>query len=558
MVATMSPTKERYQVIIIGAGFAGNILAAILARHGVKVALIEKGAHPKFTIGESTIPQTSAMMAVLAERYEVPELLNLHSHKRFSRVNTTCGIKRNFGFVYHRPGVRFDPEEYYQTTTNFGDDAEMHLFREDVDGYLLHVAVHYGCRFYESTAIEEVDIDDRRVLVTTKKGDFEADYVVDGTGHESLLATKYGYREKPTRTQSQTRGVFTHMVDVPTFDSLMGLERPDPGLTPFHQGTLHHVFDGGWMWVIPFDNYAGSTNPLCSVGLMLDPRRWPKPEIDGETEFRDFIADYEGMGRQFKTIKSVRNWVSSGRIQYSATRATGDRFALMSHAAGFIDPLFSRGLCNTVETIYLLAGRLIDAARDGDWSTSRFAPLETLQRNLIDYNDRLVHCALVSFRDYELWGAWLRIWTLSSIFGTLRAARARLAWLATGDRGWLRSLEDDPIPGAIAAADPEVMTIFARAAEAMEAVEAGTMSNAEAIRRIYSLLAEAECVPPLFPFHDPRRRVTQKGLGARLRLIRWAALDAPGALKEKYFHPLGRRVRKGLVRDLQQPARVLA
>ncbi len=558
MVETLSPQKERYQVIVIGASFAGNMLAAILARHGVKVALIEKGTHPKFTIGESTIPQTSAMMAVLAARYDVPELLNLHSFKRLSRVNTRCGIKRNFGFVYHRPGAPFDPEEYHQTTTNFGDDAEMHLFREDVDGYLLHVAVHYGCRFYESTAIEEVDIDERRVLVTTKKGDFEADYVVDGTGHESLLATKYGYREKPTRTKSQTRGIFTHMVDVPPFERLMGLERPDPGLTPFSQGTLHHIFDGGWMWVIPFDNHARSTNPLCSVGLMLDPRRWPKTDLEPEREFREFIAGYEGMTRQFKEIKAVRNWVSSGRIQYSSTRATGDRFCLMSHAAGFIDPLFSRGLCNTTETIYRLAGMLLDAAKDGDWSAARFAPLEILQRNLIDYNDRLVHCALIAFRDYRLWGAWLRIWTLASIFGTLRATRARLAWLATGDAAWLRSLEDDPIPGAIAAADPEVMAIFDRAAEAMEAVEAGTLGNEEAIRRIYDLLAEAECVPPLFPFHDPRRRVTQKGLRARLGLVRWAALEAPAVLKEKYFHPLGRRVRRELERDLRTPARVLA
>lgn len=53
---------------------------------------------------------------------------------------------------------------------------------------------------------------------------------------------------------------------------------------------LHHIFKGGWLWIIPFNNHRASTNPLCSVGLQLDPRLYPQREdLTPEEEFRAFI-----------------------------------------------------------------------------------------------------------------------------------------------------------------------------------------------------------------------------------------------------------------------------
>jgi len=48
----MTPPKK-YDTIIIGSGIGGTSLAAILARHGKKVLMIEKGRHPRFAIGEA-------------------------------------------------------------------------------------------------------------------------------------------------------------------------------------------------------------------------------------------------------------------------------------------------------------------------------------------------------------------------------------------------------------------------------------------------------------------------------------------------------------------------
>jgi FADH2 O2-dependent halogenase len=93
-----------------------------------------------------------------------------------------------------------------------------------------------------------------------------------------------------------------------------------------------HLFDGGWMWVIPFNNHPSSTNQLCSVGLNMDPRRHPKPDLPPEQEFRAFIRSFPAMAQQFEKAIAIREWVSSDRLQFSSTRAVGDRYCLIPHA----------------------------------------------------------------------------------------------------------------------------------------------------------------------------------------------------------------------------------
>ncbi len=549
-------SDPRCDVVILGSGIGSTILGAILARHGHQITIIEKGMHPRFAIGESTIPQTSAMMALLAERYDVPELFHLSSFRRLQRVSGTCGIKNNFGFLYGRRGQPADFRELNQTSATFGDDAEMHLYRQDVDAYYLQVALHYGCRVLHGTQVDSVDLADDEVVVrgpapsgprasSAAALEVRARYLVDGGGFGALLPKQLGLREQPCSMKTHSRSLFTHMIDVRPFESCVSLPRTEK-LSPFHQGTLHHVFDGGWMWIIPFDNHEGATNGVVSVGLLLDPRRHPKTEGPPEQELAAFLSDMAVPARQLEHAKPIRPWISTGRIQYNSTQTVGPRWALLSHSAGFVDPLFSRGLCNTAETTYLLAARLLGALEADDFSMERFQGLEALQQGLLSWNDRLVACAYISFRDYGLWNAWWRVWTLASLYGTLRAFHARLKYLASDDPSFLRSLEDDPMPGAIAAGDPDVMAVFDACANLVEGVEGGTVTVEAAVLGIYERLRKDPCVAPLFPFTDPEKRASERGLKARLKLIHWTVRHAPPALKSKYFYAISRRARSRL------------
>ncbi|HWR48359.1 MAG TPA: tryptophan 7-halogenase, partial [Pseudonocardiaceae bacterium] len=366
-----------YDVAIVGSGLAGTILGACLARNGADVVLIDADTHPKFTIGESTIPFTSMMMRLIAERYQVPEIKHLATFEGvYANITTRCGVKRNFGFLYHREGEHQNPSECTHFQIPKVLNTENHYFRQDVDSWMLTVAVKYGAHIRQQQPVVDVKIDDNLVTLTLASGTrIPAKFIVDASGYRSVLADKLNLREEPTRFRHHSRTLFNHFVGVRPFDEISRSDFP----TKWHEGTLHHSFRGGWMWIIPFDNHHRATNPLCSVGIQLDPRIYPEPNCSPEEEFHQVLAKYPDIAAQFDGARPVRSWVRTGRLQYSSCQTVGYRWCLTSHAAGFIDPLFSRGMSNTMETVHALTHRLLDAIRDDDFSVERFTHMQDLE-----------------------------------------------------------------------------------------------------------------------------------------------------------------------------------
>jgi tetracycline 7-halogenase / FADH2 O2-dependent halogenase len=515
----------RCDIAIVGSAIASSLLSTILAKRGLDVIVLEKDAHPQFAIGESTIPQTSLMLKALSQRYDIPEFDRLSSFEDASRtVARTCGKKSNFGFVFQRPGQPHALHECHQlgvARTNF---SESHFYRQDIDSFLLQTTIRYGAKVHQRTAIKEIAFDDLGVTITTDKNfDVRARCIVDGSGYVSFLARKLGVREDPPNVRTQSRTIFTHMIDVRPFDEcVMSDESGLPKLAPWHGGTLHHIFREGWMWVIPFNNHPDHVNPVVSVGMQLDPRTCPKPaDKDPFDEFREFIAPYPEIVRQFEHAKPIREWVSSGRLQYSSSKAAGNRWCMLSHSSGFVDPLFSRGLSNTVEVVSLMAETLLQAHRDDDFSEERLRPLDTLQRTTVDWNDRLVHGAYISFRDFRLWNAWFRIWGLTQVYGVMRLAQAFLAYEASGDRSAYDLLDKPLLPGALTPNHPRVAALIQSAHGIIEGVESGQTEPGDAAEAIFDLFRAADFLPPNFAFTDPDARFGRQGLMAQLEMDHW-------------------------------------
>jgi hypothetical protein len=121
--------------------------------------------------------------------------------------------------------------------------------------------------------------------------------------------------------KAHTRTLYTHMVDVPCYNERRrAAHRPTGIRTVLSEGTLHHVFRGGWLWVIPFNNHPRATNPLCSVGLQLDPRLYPaarRPDARGGVlpsiveQFPDIRAQ-QFLGRAAKDAKCAKDTKDAG------------------------------------------------------------------------------------------------------------------------------------------------------------------------------------------------------------------------------------------------------
>jgi len=535
MNTTVEQTRrdERYDVAILGAGMAGGMLGAVLARNGVKVLLIDAGTHPRFAVGESTIPYTSVMTKVIAERYEVPEIEPLASFRGIvEQVSPMCGRKQNFGFVYHQQGRPQDPRQTNQLVIPEWQRTESHLFRQDIDAYLFRVAVGYGAEPRLNTQITgiETHAENGVVLRSDRGEEFLAEYLVDASGYRSPVAQAFGLREKPTRARLHSRTLFTHMVGVTAFDDARAAKEHDQP-SPWHHGTLHHVFDGGWLWVIPFDNHDGALNGLCSVGLTLDDRAFPKSALPPQQEFDAFLRRFPEIAEQFATAKAVRPWVGTGRLQYSATRTVGERYCLTSHAAGFIDALYSRGMTNTLEVVNALAWRLIEASRDGDWSAERFSYIDSLQQGLFDVHDDLAYSSFVGFRHYELWNAVTRVWQSTSILPTMTLMKALRTFLGTRDSQILRDLEKTDTPGLPAPVGQDIVALLAFTRETCQAVESGSIPPGEAAVRLFAQIEQADFLPAPFQLGIPDNRYLEATPEMLQRVGEWSKTEAPERLR---------------------------
>ena len=101
----------KYDVAIIGSGIGSSTLASVPVQQGLKVIVFEGGMHPRFTIGESMILETSEAMRALAEFYDVPELAYYSSENYYQNIVTQHGVKRHFGFVHHIVGQHMNVEK---------------------------------------------------------------------------------------------------------------------------------------------------------------------------------------------------------------------------------------------------------------------------------------------------------------------------------------------------------------------------------------------------------------------------------------------------------------
>ncbi|MER7573456.1 tryptophan 7-halogenase [Streptomyces sp. NPDC126514] len=535
----------QYDVAILGSGLAGTTLAACLARNGAKVLVLDAGTHPRFAIGESTIPYTSMMMRLVSERYNVPEIKWLTTFEAVqSKISTNCGVKRNFGFLYHREGARQNPLETSMFPIPKITHTENHFFRQDTDAWMVNVAIKYGADIRQQTKVVDVDIDDDGVTVIPDKGDpVRVKFVVDASGHRSPLAQKFGVREEPSRLRHQSRSLFTHMIGVkPYEDTVPKGTHQNP--SPWSEGTLHHLFEGGWMWVIPFDNHPLSTSQLCSVGINLDPRIHPVPEgLSPEEEFRAFVAKFPDIAPQFEGAVATRDWVRTGRLQYSSKQTVGYRWCLTSHAAGFVDALFSRGLSNTMEIIHALGWRLLDAIKEDDFSVERFEYVQELEQGLLDFNDDLVANAYTSFGSWFLWNAWFRVWSLGQILATFEINRAYATYLDRRDPAGLERLERQAPDGAIPDYAP-VRQLLKNVSSLVQEVQKGEVDPRDASEEILAQLRAADFVPPAFGLADPDNHWTDATTVKVLQTLQWAKRDAPDEIGELVYDGLTLFLRK--------------
>jgi FADH2 O2-dependent halogenase len=439
--------SDRYDVIVLGSGIAGSITALVLQRIGIKTLVIERKTHPRFVIGESTIPTTALLMRHLASTYDVPELADVIHYLGLRDHGCAAWPKHTFWYGVHREGAALEPrhETQFETLTlPLGPDV--HMLRADADAYLASRLEAYGAVHLVNTEVLDFDKepDGVRVRIRGPEGerDVRAKFLVDASGHASFLAKRYGFRDEDARLSTNTRSLFGHFKGVIELDDALG------GLNPTFRfrrsaGTMHHCFPGGWVWVIPFDN------EVTSVGLQFDRRMYPLDEsISPEQELARFLDRYPSMKAHLGAMEPVRPIIRADRIQFTVSSMLGDGFILTPHAAAFIDPLFSSGIVLTAAFVARFAPAAREAHRANDWSSERFRFIERSFFEEVKQVDRLVNGTIQSYRDYDVFKQYWRNWIMGTLaqFGTAilvgGATRDNPMLYGSGVRGFPEAVEE--------------------------------------------------------------------------------------------------------------------
>ena len=103
-------------------------------------------------------------------------------------------------------------------------------------------------------------------------------------------------------------------------------------------------------------------------------------------------------------------------------------------------------------------------------------PVEEQQQRVLNYNDDLVNCAFISWADFDLWNAWLRVFGLGTFLAEFHLMNGMSDYSRTGDPAHLNGPVKNPIFCTFE--DPDYAAFFSQAVEVVEAFEAGRMTAA--------------------------------------------------------------------------------
>ncbi len=358
-------------IAVIGSGFAGSLIAMIARRQGRRVILLERGAHPRVVIGESSTPLSNLLLEELATRYDLPRLVPLTKWGpwQHSYPELACGLKRGFSFFHHDLGS-MDPRRTLQdrqllvAASPHDAIADTHWFRADVDQWLVAEAQALGAEYLDHTTLTAATrAGDGWQLSGARMGEpitICANLLLDASGPRGFLHRALNLGEQPIPQYPETEALYSHFSGVEEFAAHATI---DEAATPYpiDAAALHHVFDGGWMWVLRFNN--GLTS--AGVAAKRDVAGRYRFE-DGEAAWQRVLAALPSVAPQFARARAEKPFTHLPQLAFRSATIAGEGWALLPSAAGFVDPLLSTGF-----PVALLGVTRLAAVLEADWGSPR-------------------------------------------------------------------------------------------------------------------------------------------------------------------------------------------
>ena len=362
-----------YDIAVVGSGFGGSLLAMIARRLGRSVILLEKGQHPRFAIGESSTPLSNILLEQLATRYDLPGIAALSKWGSWQNTvpQVSCGLKRGFTFYHHALGAACDPDPEHRrqllvAASPHNEIADTHWYRADVDHHFVREAQKLGVDYLDSVNLSEVSPAENEVRLTgsrqNEKVALNAKFLLDATGPRGFLHHALGLQAAPLPDFPATQALFTHFSGVDRIADEPAYQEPAIPPYPVDDAAVHHVFDGGWIWVLKFNNGVTSAGVAATDELSIQLRLG-----DGADAWQRLLDLIPPLKKQFSNAQALRPFIYMPRLSFRSSAVVGQRWAMLPSAAGFVDPLLSTGFPLTLLGVSRLAEII-----EKDWGSPNF------------------------------------------------------------------------------------------------------------------------------------------------------------------------------------------
>jgi flavin-dependent dehydrogenase len=327
-----------FDVLIVGAGPAGSVAGAILARAGARVRIVDRAAFPRDKLcGDTVNPGTLA---------------------RLESLDLTAGLDERSLCVH---GMRVTGERGVAIEGRYpGGLSGRAITRRDLDWLLLQQAVAAGCQFEPGVAVRRAIVDERGAVRSVsgvmigadgRGSSIDAPVTIAADGRHSTIAFGLGLAWHPRRPRRWAIGAyFENFLPIgvrigvglrsdpsPDPSPIPVGPRSDPNPTPLVFGEMH-VRCGHYIGVAPIP--GGLTN-VCLV----------KPSGAGDAELGDpaalltrALAHDPLLRDRAAGARLTGPPVVLGPLAVDVRDGSMDGLLLAGDAAGFIDPMTGDGL----------------------------------------------------------------------------------------------------------------------------------------------------------------------------------------------------------------------
>ncbi|HEY1447693.1 MAG TPA: NAD(P)/FAD-dependent oxidoreductase [Caulobacteraceae bacterium] len=370
------PTAEVFDVIVVGGGPAGSVMAWSLARRGVRVAVLERAVFPR--------------EKVCGDFVEPAGLRILQAMGGLEAIDAPVPITTTRVFV--------GPRQVYQGAIPFYENSQGlpthgHIVpRHVLDTHLLERAAAAGARVFEGCEASDVAQVDGRMRVAAVSGakafELTAPLVVGADGAESIVARRFGQRRADRRYIALSQRAYVEGVEGAGGEATIWFD--------------DDIFPGyGWM----FPMAGGRAN--VGVGMLSE-----TCHRHGLSVPKAFAACVQKLRIRHPACAGIR--VASrplGGVVKTYGGAGSNHFdggLLVGDAGSFADPLTGEGITQGMESALIAAPTLLAALESGRFDAAFLASYERDFRTHFDPAMRFLDLWAAVTRNWRLREFWLR------------------------------------------------------------------------------------------------------------------------------------------------------